>query len=210
MNNQVTLRIHQVKCIDETGGSFAERFGNDEICLGGFGINANLQATKIAPFEVNANFDDGDIKDYSPPKSFVTLTIGGANAWPKSCGVGFLLFERDNGGRFEATDKTFAELSKKLEEERTKRGLNAAAQSAALPPIPWGEIALAVWEYIGPWVKQQISSAIDDDMFSLRTVEVSIPSSNFTWSGSKVSPKSTVDFRDHSGIYRLEYDWELS
>lgn len=35
MSTQLNLRIHQVKCVDETGGRWAEKFGNDEIYLGG-------------------------------------------------------------------------------------------------------------------------------------------------------------------------------
>jgi hypothetical protein len=206
---RITLRIHRVRCVDETGGSFQERFGNDEIALGGFGIDANLQATKVFPFDVNANFDDGDVQDYSPPRPFVTLAFGEQHAWPKSCGVGFLLFEKDNGGRLGATDKIYAELQKKLNIEREKRGLNVAG-FGILAAIPWKEIAILVWPYIKDWATQKIREAIDDDMFALRTVEVTIPSADFTWNGSKISSKSTVDFRDHSGIYELVYDWELS
>ena len=205
--NNITLRIHSVRCVDETGGSFQERFGNDEISLGGFGVDANLTPTKVAPFDVYANFDDRDTKNYSPPLSFVTLNLAGQSEWPKSCGVGFLLFERDNGGRIGATDKVFAELSKKLEEEKAKQAANKGANLAA---IPWTVIAAEVWKYIGPWVKQTIRNAIDDDMFPLRIVEVTIPSPDFNWGGSNTSSTSTVDFRDHSGIYELTYDWQLT
>jgi hypothetical protein len=201
--NNITLRIHKVKCVDETGGRFQERFGNDEISLGGFGVDANLTPTKVAPFDVYAHFDDGETKNYSPPLRFVTLDLTGQSEWPKSCGVGFLLFERDNGGRDGATDKVFAEVSKKLEEEKATRGMRFAA-------IPWAVIATKVWEYIEPWVKQKLRKAIDDDMFPLRIVEVTIPSPDFSWDGSNTSSISTVDFRDHSGIYELTYDWELA
>jgi hypothetical protein len=67
-----------------------------------------------------------------------------------------------------------------------------------------------VWPYIRNWAEQIIREPIDDDMFRLRTVEVTISNAGFTWNGSKISSKSTVDFRDHSGIYEIEYDWELS
>ena len=74
MSQQISLRVHSVKCIDETNGAWAERFGNDEIWLGGYTISSTGDTQPIAPSEVYAGFDDGDVKVFEPPRVFHTFT----------------------------------------------------------------------------------------------------------------------------------------
>lgn len=211
MNNQLSLRIHSVKCLDETGGSWAERVGNDEMFLSGFGIDANAATVKVNPFEVYAHFDDGDIKRFSPPRNFVTLNLGGNGSFPKSCSVGFLLAEKD-GGDFGSKaakiyDKVKEEMEKKKreEEEERRRMGHAPFSSEDLGDI-WEEIR----PYVYGWVKDRIIAGANDDIFPPRDTSVTVTSADFTWNGSKVSPPSAVEFRGHDGVYLMTYDWELS
>lgn len=201
MNTQLSLRIHSIKCLDETGGKWVEKLGNDEIYLAGFGIDANGQTTKVPAFEVYADFDDGNVKKYNPPKRFVTLNLGGSTSFPKTCSVGFLLFEKDEGGMGNAVEKIYA----KLQEELKKR-----LGGSSVVPIPWDVILKEVIALIAGYAMKQIAQGIKDDLFPPQDVSVSIPSNDYTWNGSKVSAPGTVEFRGHSGVYSLTYDWELS
>ena len=211
MNNQISLRIHSVKCLDETGGRWVERVGNDEIFLSGFGIDANATTIKVDPFEVYPHFDDGDIKRYSPPRNFVTLNLTNNSSFPKSCSVGFLLAEKDGGdfGSKSAVvyEKVKEEMGKKKKEEEEKRRRSGQLSFS-------GADLKIVWEVVKPilyeWIKDKIISVANDDIFPPRDTSVTIASADFTWEGSRVSPPSAVEFRGHDGVYLLTYDWELS
>jgi len=211
MNNQISLRIHSVKCVDETGGSWAERVGNDEIMLSGFGIDASANTVKVDAFEVYPHFDDGDIKRYSPPRTFLTLNLTNNSAFPKTCSVGFLLAERDSGDfgskANQIYEKVKAEMEKKKKEEEEKRRRSGISSFS-------GEDLKVIWEVVKPilyaWIKDKIISAANDDIFPPRDTSVTIASADFTWNGSKVSPPSAVEFRGHDGVYLMTYDWELS
>ena len=97
MSQQISLRVHSVKCVDETNGAWAERLGNDEIWLGGYTIAANGDTQVIAPWEVYAGFDDNDVKVFDPPRVFHTFTPSPVG-YPQELALGLVLVEKDNGG----------------------------------------------------------------------------------------------------------------
>ncbi len=207
MSTKATFRIHSVKCVDETGGSFAEKFGNDEISLGGFGIDANGQVTKVGEFEVYADFDDNDVKNFAPPRRFVTLALGGGGSG--SVTAGLLLVEKDGGGMSTALQNLYAkvveEMNKKKQQEMARRGVSSLTGA----DIDWK----AIWEIVKPlvvaYVKDKIISAFKDDPFPLQSVSITVRGGTFG-GGMLTSPQSTVEFRGNDGIYRMTYDWELS
>lgn len=215
MNNQISLRIHSVKCVDETGGRWAEKVGNDEIYLAGFGIDSNTTTVKITPFEVYPHFDDGDIKRFSPPRTLVTLSLTGANSFPKSCTVGLLLAEKDNGDLGTKAAQVYAKVKeemdkKKKEEEDKKRNERGGTGNSSLTGA---EIAL-IWAVVKPlvyeWIKNKIIAAANDDIFPPRDTSITISANDFSWNGSRTSPPTAIEFRGHDGIYLMTYDWELS
>jgi hypothetical protein len=209
MNNKISLRIHSVKCVDETGGSFVERFGNDEIALSGFGIDAAANTVQVKPFDIGSNFDDGETKRFSPPRRFVTLNI--PKTFPATFSVGFLLAEKDNGDFGSKVGKIFAkvteEIEKKKKEEVQKKGRTGSAA------LTGAEIAV-IWELAKPFVfsfvKDKIIGAANDDIFPLQDVSVTVPSADFTFAGGKDSQDFSVEFRGHGGVYRMTCDWQLS
>ncbi len=214
MNNQISLRIHSMKCVDETGGKWAEKVGNDEIDLAGFGIDSNTTTVKIDRLEVYPHFDDGDIKQFSPPRTLVTLSLTGASAFPKRCTVGLLLAERDNGDFGTKSGQVYTKVKeemdkKKKEEEDKKRNAHGAGNSS----LTGAEIAV-IWAVVKPlvydWIKNKIIAAANDDIFPPRDTSVTIPSNDFTWNGSRTSPPTAIEFRGHDGVYLMTYDWELS
>lgn len=208
MSNQISLRIHSVKCVDETGGKWAEKVGNDEILLAGYGIDGNLNAKFVQSFEVYAHFDDGDVKRFSPPRKFVTLPLNEGGSFPKTCFVVFLLAEKDRG---DFPGKATQVYNKLVEEIAKKKAEMLGARSASGVGEEFlKKIAEMVLKDLYEWVKSKIISAANDDIFPMRYTQVSISNPDFTWNGSKTSPPSAIEFRGHDGVYLMTYDWELA
>lgn len=221
MNTILEALITKVVCVDETNGSFVERFGNDEISLGGFAVNNNAVSTKIAPFTVSNSFDDGDVKKYSPPKVFASFPLGNI-VRPANFSVGFLLAEVDGGGFSDAVKKIFeklvAEISKKKAELESKAAAAAAtpashAGAVAFAPVAAGLILSTIWPLVKPYVysyiKDKILGYFNDDLFPLHDVSTTITGPNHTWNGSNTSPEAMVEFRGNDGVYQLYYEWRL-
>jgi hypothetical protein len=209
MATKLSLRIHQVKCVDETGGWIAERVGDDEIYLGGFAvINANGDTQKINPVSIYPNFDDGDVKVFNPPKVFHTINMGVANE-PKTFAVGLVLIEKDAGGMTTAVTRIT-----EFAETKIKERLALLRANPGVVPLLGAALLKSVLIFVAPhiidFVKRSIISAFNDEIFTPNIATVDIPSPNFTWSGSLDSAQKTVSFRDHDGTYQLTYDWLLS
>lgn len=211
MSQQISLRIHSVKCIDETNGAWAERFGNDEVWLGGYSITSKGDTQFIAPWEVYAHFDDGDIQVFEPPRVFHTFHLAPVG-FPQELGLGLVLVEKDNGGMSDAI-KAIA----KLASEQIKAVL---AQQQSLRPLPsaLGGVAVALLKWalgvagpiIAAEVKRRIIAAYNDDVFQPQHVTLAVTGPNMRFSGSHTSARSTLHFRDHDGIYELTYDWQAA
>lgn len=211
MSQQISLRIHSVKCIDETNGAWAERFGNDEVWLGGYSIASNGDTQPIAPWEVYAHFDDDEIKVFEPPRVFHTFALAPVG-FPQEVGLGLVLVEKDNGGMTDAI-KAIA----KLASEQIKAAL-ARPPSARLPPGVAGGVVLALLKWalgvagpiIAEEVKRRIMRAYKDDVFQPQHVTLAVTGPNMRFSGSTTSARGTLRFRDHDGIYELIYDWQVA
>ena len=211
MSQQISLRVHSVKCIDETNGAWAERLGNDEIWLGGYSIAANGDTQVIAPWEVYAHFDDGDVKVFDPPRVFHTFTPSPVG-YPHELGLGLVLVEKDNGGMADAI-KAIAKLAGEklkavLARPPATRPQPGLVGGVALPLLKW---ALSVaGPVIADEVKRRIMAAYNDDVFTPAHVTLLVPGPNMRFSGSPSSARNTLRFRDHDGIYELVYDWHVT
>ena len=220
------MRVHSVKCVDETGGRIAERVGNDEIYLGGFVVDESGNTKAISPTSIYPHFDDGDIKIFNPPKIFNTITLPSGGSWPKGFGIGLILIERDAGGMVEAVTKIADFAEEKIKEKlngpasevanarsviaKATAGGESARTLAAVPPVLITiaiELALPL---ILTYVKRTIIGAFVDEVFTPQIATLELPSSNFTWLGANDSAEKIVRFRDHDGVYDLTYDWQLS
>lgn len=212
MNNQISLRIHNIKCVDETGGKWDEKFGNDEIFLAGYGVEPDLDAKFIRPFEVYAHFDDGDIKRFAPPRKVVTLDLTSDGSFPKTSFAGFLLAEKDRGDFRDKATQVYNKLVEELDKKK-REAIGAGRTITAGADI--GEeilkkLAEKVFEELYAWIRSKIISTANDDIFPQRHTFVTIPDANFSWGGSRTSPPFAIEFRGHDGIYLMTYDWELS
>lgn len=195
MASKLSFRIHRVSCIDETGGRYMEKFGNDEIFLGGFAINEGGETNEIAPFSVYPHFDDGDVKVYNPPKILYTFSLNASNAWPNRYGIGLTLIEKDKGSQASikrANSKIIVSLKDYL-----RLNYNSIIESPVprFPELP---------------VLRKLFSLFKDDVFYPQMATIEIPSAGYKWSGSNNSVQKTVHFKEYGGHYALVYDWMLS
>ncbi len=215
MASILQFRVHSVRCADETGGQYAERFGNDEIYLGGHWILQDGTTAAISPFSVYPHFDDGNVKVFDPPYVFHEFELGAT--FPQEFGMGMTLIEKDGGGMANAVqriaDKVGEEVRKRLDAGQAARKADMArATSAKVQPRLAPVLAYAISAaapFVIDFVKRKLMAAISDNVFQPQHATVEIPSADFTWSGSPTSAQQSVEFRDHSGIYQLVFDWNL-
>ena len=204
ITNKLELRIHKVKCVDETDPEF---WGDDEISLGGTTVDESGDVSKVSVFVVKNDFDDGEQQIYSPPKRFTSFNLMGGTTFPKSYFVTLVLAETDMGSHF-------ADFISKLSEKVKAKVLQlvAAAVGAAIgSTVPGiGTIVGAVTGWVMANVFEYLKGLFGDDVFKPVTVSINIPSLNTRWSGGKTdSPEGVVTFKGYGGTYQLTYDWRL-
>lgn len=195
MASKLSFRIHRVSCIDETGGKYLEKIGNDEIFLGGFAVNDSGKTIEISPFSVYPHFDDGDVKVFNPPKLLHTFSLNTSNVWPKKFGLGLILIEKD-AGNISSMKRNNSKIIINLKEYiQQNYGSIIQSPTPRFPEIPSLRKLLGLFK---------------DDVFYPQFAKIEIPFANFSWSGAFDSAEKTVSFKDHGGHYALVYDWLLS
>jgi len=201
--NKLELRIHKVKCIDETGGW--PEWGDDEIYLGGTTVDETGDTKKVSKFHVKDFAKDGDVKNYAPPKQFTWFSLLGGTTWPKSYFVTLVLAEVDMGGLADFLNK----LLEKVKEQVVIALVAAGADIGASVGIVGAVIGAVVGWVVG-MVFEWLKSWWSDDIFKPVTVSISIPSLNARWAGGQTdSPEGWIKWWGHGGTYKLWYDWRL-
>lgn len=198
MGTKLSLRIHRVKCVDETGGRWVEKIGNDEIYLGGFSIMPNGDTSPISVIPIYPHFDDGDVKVFNPPKHFFTFSV--PQTFPADYGIGLVLIEKDNGG---GASSAILQITQKAQ-ELIKDKLPIPAAGGIL-----GTVLTTVAAPLLSYILGRIVAGIRDDLFPPQMVAVSLTNSNHSWFGSNNSTEKTLRVSGHGGIYELTYDWEF-
>ena len=205
VTGNLAFRIHNVRCVDETN---PEWFGNDEIGLGGVGIDETGEVAKIAESRVGNNFDDGDVRFYSPPMRFVSFNLNeGGDHWPKSYFVTLGLAEKDMGDGLDAFLGTLVTKIKERLVEVLGAAIGGVIGSLGGPLT--AVVGAAVGWIIGK-VYDWLKSWWNDDIFPPRSVSVTIGSLTHRWPGGTTdSPEGVVRFAAHGGTYDLTYDWAV-
>lgn len=215
-NKGIKFRVHEVKCIDETGVS---RFGSDEIAMGGAFHDADGKVTDLKEFRVGGDFDTGDNKRYSPPIVLNSFNI------PQSSDTQFYsafitLAEKDRGGGF---SNFLNELYDSIKSEVTAilTGLGVTAGAWVGSQIggtvgttvagPLGAlIGMAAGAIVGAVIEAFITS-FKDDIFEPQMATIALPSSSTAFgNGSLTSERVTLDFRGHNGYYTVKCDWLIT
>lgn len=200
--HKLELRLHHVKCIDETDGFLGSHLGEDEIDLGGVAIAPTGATKKIAPFHVG-DFDSGEVKNYAQPKQFTVFSLADGNSWPKAYVVTLALAEIDNGGFPDYLTKLYGKVK-----DWAITALGAAIGGAIGAGL--GAIVGAVIGFILDLLFGWLISIWEDDVFPPVTVATVIKSPTARWPGGKTdSPESDAYFTAHGGKYRIRYDWRL-
>ena len=211
VTDKLGLYIRRVKCVDETGSSFEENFGDDEIALAGTSVDETGDTKKIPEFRVGNSFNDGDTKWYTPHKqwSWFNMREGGSN-WPKSYYLTFILAEKDNGGLSDFMQKLWDKVSKEV------TAAIAAAIGGAIGSSlgPLGTIIGAAVGYAVAKVIEWFINIWKDDIFPPKTVSCTVPAFGARWTKNGVWGSTTSEFRNahfygHGGHYYIEYYWRL-
>ena len=203
---KLEMRIHRVKCVDETGSGPFGNIGNDEIDLGGSGVDETGDVHLIPKFRAGSNFDSGEHIDFTPPRSFTTFDLREGTAFPKSYFVMLVLAEIDNGGLSSFITKLVQKVKEKVRDALIKAAGDLVGTSGGpigiLIGIVAGEVVNRVFDFIGRlW---------GDDVFPPVMTSVSIAALTARWPGGKTdSPQGVATFKWHGGHYRVAYDWRM-
>lgn len=196
------LLLHKVHCIDETGSGMDE-WGEDEIYMAAVAVDNNGQTSSNGLFHVR-NFDDGEIKEYSPPKLLQHFNIReGGDSFPKIYSVSMALIEHDHGN----LSKWFSDLLNAVSKKVQNYLLSVIG---AVEGKPLGDLSAAIGWVLGQmigWVK----SWLEDDHLGNHVVQATINSysGNWTSTGTALTPIRTRDHKGDSSHYRVFYQWQL-
>ena len=182
-----------------------QEMGSDDISLGGTTVDATGGTGKITQFTVG-DFDDGDVKDYSPPKQFAQFEITKGIDWPKSYFVTFVLAEVDMGGLASFLDQLLGKIKLQVTAALTAAAGGAIGVSGG---IVGAAIGVAVGYVVGK-IFEWLSAWWSDDIFQPVTGSIELASQNARWTGNTISPLYAATFSGHDGRYELTYDWRLT
>ncbi|GAA5118880.1 hypothetical protein GCM10023320_23700 [Pseudonocardia adelaidensis] len=206
VHDKIALQFIRVACIDETNGWFGTEAGSDEISIGGVRFDTDGRTAEIGSVDLGGNWDDGDVRDFKPPKSIFSYSLRGGLTFPRAVFATLVLVERDGGGM----EKIIDEVVKKIAAE-VKTSL-AALLGAAIGGAAGGPVGVLIGLAVGYAVDKLVAwlgSLWEDIAFIPRTIEVQVPSRTSTFSGSLTMPSTVVRFRG-PGEYACRYQWVLS
>jgi hypothetical protein len=199
VTDKLEFRILRVKCIDETGidfNPFGDEPGSDEISLGGSSVDESGNVSKITQFKVGS-FDDGDVKNFSPPRRFTMFNLREGTAFPKSYFVTLALAEVDQGGFADFLNKVLDKVK-----DEVKTALIAAGFAIGSSGGPVGALIGAVVGFAVDKLFELLKSVFQDDIFAPRTVSVKVPSLSHRFAGGKTdSGDKIIRFTGHNGTY---------
>lgn len=200
----VGLDLIRVVCIDETNGFLGSEAGEDEISMSALTLDESANAAKVDPFHV-ADFDDGDRKDFVPPKRLFTLEVGGGTSYPKHYFATMLMFEVDQGD----LDETMEKILRKFADEVATKVSTWLGGAAGSTLGPLGAAAGAIIGWIVGWLVGKIVDRLiaiwEDDPFVPRTLELMIPSAT----SRLIEPSKVFHFRG-PGEYAVRYRWSIT
>ncbi|PPD44052.1 MAG: hypothetical protein CTY15_08300 [Methylocystis sp.] len=225
MTASITLYVPRVRCLDETGGSIAERVGNDEIYLGAVFVavsaNRGFDIRVVRSREVGGNFDDGETVNWA--RDLFSFDLGDASVYPYPKGVvaALVLAERDTGnGRNDILEKLAQQFRETLtdqliknlvEKAKTARG-RPAANKAEEDSFIVGELkkyAADKLKELGDYLIERAKGVIADEVFPPGIKSLDISSENQTWNGSGDTPEEIAEFVGHDGKYQVTMYWKL-
>ena len=201
------LRLHHIKCVDETDGFLGSEAGSDEIHVGALLIDPIQRTTKPPIHDLGEFASDGAERLFSPP-----LVLGGWDLrvgfyWPRTCTALVYLSEIDEGGFPEWLAKVFDFAKSKA----------AAAVTSAIGAAIGGLIGAGIGALVGAlvgWVIGELIGAIktwwEDDVFEPGTLTVNVAAADATFAGQTTSPQFQFRYVGHGGEYVLTADVRMT
>ncbi|WP_406495669.1 hypothetical protein OHB06_34895 [Streptomyces sp. NBC_01604] len=194
---QLELRLHRVKCLDDTSELF-----KDEIGLGGTAVDESGDVEKFPTFKVRS-FKKGGVQTYTPPRRLVRFSLTeGPVRFPKTYFVTLVLAELDQGGFSDFVNGLYVKVRDAVAEAVGK------AVGAVLP-VPIDELIRIVVAFVVRRVFDVLKTIWQDDIFQPVAVETTVRSLTGRWAGRADSPERVVTFAGHGGRYELAYDWRM-
>jgi hypothetical protein len=207
--DKLEFRIHRVKCVDETGkdfNPFGDEPGSDEISLAGTTVDESGDTKQVSQFKVG-DFDDGDVKTFSPPRRFTFFNLREGTEFPKSYFTTLVLAEKDqSGGLAEFVSKLFDKVKERV--TAYLAAILGAEIGASGGPI--GALIGAAVGFVVAKAFEFIKAAFADDIFPPKTISVAIKSFTQRFAGGRTdSPEVVTRFQGHNGTYDVTSDWRL-
>jgi hypothetical protein len=217
VTDRLRLELVRLRCVDETGNSFVEWFGDDKMAIAGISTDEDGQTKKIPPRTIGW-FKDGRSRTLN--WNYETFNLREGAHFPKRYGVTFLLAEVDFGGLSDALQRLWNAVKGAVSAAIAKAAKAAGVAIATFLGIPAaaGVIATVIakaTDWIINALMGWIINAFKDDIFKPQTAWLTIPSLSARWNypngrwGSTVSPLIRRRFVGHEGIYDLYYRWRL-
>lgn len=198
VTNKLELRIHKVRCVEDTPG-----WGRDEIDLSGNTVDESGDTENISAFRVG-KFKSGEEVNYSPPRIFAAFDLlENPNVkWPRSYFTTLALAEIDLGRFPDFLNKFFD----KVKEEVIKAVKEALGDTGDIVIFGTtvGEIVGTVVGWVVSGIFNWLREVWNDDIFAPITLRADISSLDAP------NPQGgEVSFKDQGGEYRLYYDWRI-
>jgi hypothetical protein len=199
-NVKAILRIHKVRCVDETD----PETGDDEISLAGVVVQANGKSRKIDTFMVADDFDGDEQIVYEPPILYAHYDIVGGQentAFPKYIACFLIMSEIDNGGFPDQFQDLYEHIKTKVLD-----AINGAVTTA------YGPLAYVVSSATG-WLMGELWGLFrdiwEDDLFPPQKVDLVFQTPRSNFGGSSYSPMFSAWFNGHGGTYLVNYSWQI-
>lgn len=201
------LRLHHVKCVDETNDAFGFESGSDHINVGVLLVDAIQRAVKSPIYDLGHYASDGVERVYAPP-----MVLGGWDLrvgfyWPRTVSAVVYLSEIDNGGFPEWMQKIFDFAKSKV----------VSAVSTAIGAAIGGILGMGVGALIGAlvgWAIGELIAALkswwEDDVFPPVNLTVNFDAADASFGGKTTSAPFTLPFEGHGGHYVLTADLRIA
>lgn len=203
---QVSLRIHKIKCVDETD----PETGDDEISLAATIVEPNGNTRKIEPILIRDDFDTGEERVYEPAWNFFTYNLWerfDTAPFPRYCGCLFILSELDNGGLPEKVEEIYTFLR-----DAVVAALGRYAGGAIISGVFAGPLGIVIGIAVGYLLDKLFDlfkEIWEDDMFPPQNIDKYFKDKYSNFDGSFFTPVSTCVIQGFGGIYTIDYSWQM-
>lgn len=201
--DNLRLRIRKVKCNDETDGFMGTESGDDEIRLDAIKIDETGDMHSLDSILIGNSMEDGDVKNFSPPKKLASFDLREGSSWPKTYYVTMVLAEIDNGGLPSYMEDLF-----KYTRDQVRKLVDQFGTAALGPEL--GKIVTAIAVAVFQAFIDFFRTIWEDDIFPPTTAYVNISSLNHIFgTGGRTSFEKNRWVKAHGGKYTIYFDWQV-